>query len=1595
MRIDNVTGSSLMVNVLNMFVGLFVVACIIPGSTSLAGGAPAAGGGGPIIIYVDGRATGAGNGTSWADACISLQVALEAAVSGSQIWVAEGTYVPGIDRTSTFQLKNGVELYGGFPRGGGTMDNRDPWRYTTILSGEIGNPDQETDNCWHVVTGSGTDSTAVLDGFRVTEGHASGEHEEAGGGMINTAGSPTIRNAVFLRNYASKYGGAIANWSSSPTMENVTFYGNRADAWGGAVENYHESRPDISNALFVGNTAPAAAAVYNGDASSLVLRNVTVVTNEAEGGASALYTDGTSGAAVMNSIVWDNSPHQIIVNASAGGTTSVYASIVQGGCPADVTCEHTNADEPLFIRMPSPGVTVQAGPPPASWGDEDDVYGDLRVEANSPAIDSGSNAYLKPGLFTDLMGNPRLVDGLDDAVTSMGGGGPTIDRGAYEAPPMPIYVDEAASGTNDGTTWANAFNDLQDAFLWGRSGVAEIWVAKGRYLPGNLRTSTFQLLDAFTVYGGFPPGGGDGTFAARDWERQWTRLSGDVGAAGVATDNVYHVVTASDVNYATLHGVRISRGYADGSGLGEDLGGGVYAPHGYPELSHVSVTGNHAEGGGGGAYFKESQARLTDVVFSGNSTDGGGGGLLLLDGSQFVIEDGIFGPNTAAKGGGGLYAEGGRLTVRDTEFRENQADGGGGMHLSDISAYLSGIRFVLNRSDHDGGGLLVGLMGDVTVSDCLFSVNSAEGHGGAVAAGESDLTLTNVTLSGNSAGGDGGAAYLVLNTPATFANTILWANAAAGTGDQVHLDDTSDLTSSHNLIEYGCPAGATCSDTVKDDPLFYVDPSAGNDRIWGTPDDEPGDLRLWKVSPAIDAGDSYAAGWNRWDLVGNPRLVDVASVADTGVGPDSMPVVDIGAYESPPDVIHVDQAAGGACSGLSWTDAFTDVQNALGWGSSGPADVWVAQGTYVPGARRSDAFDLVKGVSLYGGFPTGGEDGTFEVRDWRAYTTTLSGEIGLSDHRDDNSYHVMVGRHVDQTVRVDGFVVSGGNAGPVPSIFPVISRCTLDNPHYGGGLCLFHSRPVLTNLTFQDNYAWKGGGAELSQSSPLMANVAFIGNQASHEGGGLDNVGSELTLINALFVGNLADDGGGAMWNNESSLTILNATLAGNHAGAGGAMTNVSDTSVALTNTILWANTTDAGPPVSSEAGCTVAADHSLLEGGCPAGAACTHVLDSDPAFVRDPDPGGDATWGTADDDLGDLRLQISSPAIDAGDSEAFPGSITTDVMGSLRLVDVPAIPNTGTGGVPIDMGAYEYANTPPTAMDDAYTTTDDAPLRVEAPGVLANDSDPDGHLLIALKDSDPSSGTVTLDLDGSFVYTPSPGSTGVVTFAYHARDGYSTSNLATVTISVTKGNKPPVAVDDGYTTGENTPLSVDPPGVLANDSDPDGDPLTAAKDSDPVSGSLILKAHGSFLYTPAPDTTGVFTFTYHAEDATASSNIATVTITVTAGNVPPTISDIPDQATSPGTPLGPLSFTVGDVETPTEALTLSAQSSNATLAPTENIAFGGSGANRTVTITPAPGHTGEAVITLIVDDGTDSASDTFTVTVGPFRIYLPLIVGN
>src|SRR5258708_39216638 len=136
--------------------------------------------------------------------------------------------------------------------------------------------------------------------------------------------------------------------------------------------------------------------------------------------------------------------------------------------------------------------------------------------------------------------------------------------------------------------------------------------------------------------------------------------------------------------------------------------------------------------------------------------------------------------------------------------------------------------------------------------------------------------------------------------------------------------------------------------------------------------------------------------------------------------------------------------------------------------------------------------------------------------------------------------------------------------------------------------------------------------------------------------------------------------------------------------------------------------------------------------------------------------------------------------------------------------------------------------NDPPVAVNDSYTTAEDTTLNVSAPGLLANDSDVDGDSLNALLVGQPTHGSLTLNSNGSFSYTPATNYNGTDSFTYKANDGKADSNVATVTITVTAVNDPPVAANDSYSTAEDTALTVSAPGVLGNDTDVDGDPLTA-----------------------------------------------------------------------------------------------------------------------------------------------------------------------
>src|SRR5215472_6138262 len=194
----------------------------------------------------------------------------------------------------------------------------------------------------------------------------------------------------------------------------------------------------------------------------------------------------------------------------------------------------------------------------------------------------------------------------------------------------------------------------------------------------------------------------------------------------------------------------------------------------------------------------------------------------------------------------------------------------------------------------------------------------------------------------------------------------------------------------------------------------------------------------------------------------------------------------------------------------------------------------------------------------------------------------------------------------------------------------------------------------------------------------------------------------------------------------------------------------------------------------------------------------------------------------------------------------------------------------------------FDVKDAQPVAVDDSYSATANKPLTADAAhGVLANDAAGGGGTLSAFLVSGPSHGTLLLNADGSFTYTPAAGFTGTDSFTYQASDGILTSNVATVTIRVT--DTPPVAVNDSYTGLANQPLTVTAGGgVLANDAAGGGGTLSAFLVSGPSHGTLLLNADGSFTYTPAAGFTGTDSFTYKASDGINTSNVATVTIRVT-----------------------------------------------------------------------------------------------------------------
>lgn len=192
-----------------------------------------------------------------------------------------------------------------------------------------------------------------------------------------------------------------------------------------------------------------------------------------------------------------------------------------------------------------------------------------------------------------------------------------------------------------------------------------------------------------------------------------------------------------------------------------------------------------------------------------------------------------------------------------------------------------------------------------------------------------------------------------------------------------------------------------------------------------------------------------------------------------------------------------------------------------------------------------------------------------------------------------------------------------------------------------------------------------------------------------------------------------------------------------------------------------------------------------------------------------------------------------------------------------------------------------EYKNKAPVANPESYNVLSGETLTTSAPGVLGNDFDPEDDPLTAVLVSNVQHGALTLNKNGAFTYSPQAGYAGEDSFQYCASDGRDESNHAKVSITIANENNAPITNPDLYQMLTGQMLVIAAPGVLKNDVDLDGDPLTAVLSRDVLNGDLKLSSDGSFSYIPKPGFIGSDTFQYYAFDGRDPALVSTVTITV------------------------------------------------------------------------------------------------------------------
>ena len=627
----------------------------------------------PQRIFLSPTGNDSSDGSSWAAAKRTLQSAIAAAGYGSGVWMASGTYRPNdatpsnLDRTQSFQLKNGVRIYGGFAGTETSLAERTTSN-PVILSGDLfGNdsaastfgqqssPLTTSENAYHVFYHPASlrlDSSAFLDSVTIRGGNG-----DSGSAIYNDTSSPTLANCTLTDNNATNSGGAIYNSTSSPTLTNCTI-ANNSGSFGGAIYN-SVSSPTLTNCTIANNTADSiGGAIYNDPYGAALLTNCILWGNKGGG------QIGGASSVASNCIIQGGYPGTAIVSAdplllpmgSYGGQTPTIPC--SAGSPAinmgGVSANTPATDQRGFLRdsQPDIGACEQS---PASLGVVGVTQEQTTVYASGfhpKLVGLSEGANLSYQWFSGVSGDESspLVGGIAASLSlpalvanasywlkvSYSGTSRNSDTLSLTVTPPAIHLSTTGTDSNDGATWTMSKRTLQEAIAAAGYG-GQVWIASGTYRPNDSdssitdRNQAFQLKNGVAIFGGFA--GTENSLSERT-DGNFTLLSGDLlgndsaanafgqqSSPSSTSDNAYHVFNHPSSLALDSSAILDSVTVRGGSG---SSGGAVFDSSCSPTFNNCTLTDNSASGYGGAIYNYFASPAFRNCTIAYNSAYNGG-----------------------------------------------------------------------------------------------------------------------------------------------------------------------------------------------------------------------------------------------------------------------------------------------------------------------------------------------------------------------------------------------------------------------------------------------------------------------------------------------------------------------------------------------------------------------------------------------------------------------------------------------------------------------------------------------------------------------------------------------------------------------------------------------------------------------------------------------------------------------------------------------------------------------------------------------------------------------------------------------------------